>query len=66
MNAKARIATNITDPFALKIMEHKYLPAGTILVSSDIAALLREKYSEDGIDRAFLRHLGISDEGEKK
>jgi len=47
------------DPFALKIVEHSYLPAGTILVSSDIAALLREKYSEDGRDRAFLRALKI-------
>lgn len=41
------------------MLEHKYLAPGTILVSSDIAAFLREKYSENTKDYAFLRKLGI-------
>jgi hypothetical protein len=48
------------DPFAIKIVEHKWLAAGTILVSSDIAKLLRERYSEEGRDHAFLHALGIT------
>ena len=51
------------DPFhgiTIKIVEHKYLPPGTILVSSDIAQLLRENYTVEGQDRALLKRMGIS------
>jgi len=43
----------------LKIMSNAYLPPGTILVSPDIWAIMKDTYSLEGRDRAFLRAIGI-------
>jgi hypothetical protein len=49
------------DLSAIKILENSMLAPGTILVSSDVARVMREEYSEEGKDREFLREVGIED-----
>jgi len=46
----------------IKILENKFLEYGTIMVSSDIAKILREQYTEEGKDLDFLQALGIKTE----
>jgi hypothetical protein len=50
----------------IKVIEHSLLLPGTIIVSSDVAKLMRELYLETSLDNAFLKAIGIKESCEER
>ena len=45
---------------SMKIILNEWLSPGTICVSSDIYKFLKEQYTDESRDQAFLKMMGIS------